>query len=48
MSIMPLDGIALWKVGIGEFIFTFLLALVVYMTTVYKKAETQSYRGLAI
>ncbi len=48
ISIMPLDGIPMWKAGLGEFIFTFLLAMVVYLTAVYKKAEGNQYRGAAI
>lgn len=48
MSIMPGDGVALWKAGLVEVIFTFMLAMVVYMTAVTKKAEGNSYRGLAI
>ena len=45
---MPLDGVPMWKAGLGEFIFTFLLAMVVYLTAVYKKAEGNQYRGAAI
>lgn len=48
ISIMPLDGIPMWKAGLGEFIFTFLLAMIVYLTAVYKKAEGNQYRGAAI
>lgn len=48
ISIMPLDGVPMWKAGLGEFIFTFLLAMVVYLTAVYKKAEGNQYRGAAI
>lgn len=45
---MPDDGAAIWQILIGEFIFTFLLAVVVYMTAVSPKAKGNSYWGLAI
>jgi aquaporin Z len=48
MSLLPGDGVALWKAGLVEVIFTFMLAMVVYMTAVNKKVEGNSYRGLAI
>ncbi len=48
MALMPADGVALWKAGLVEVIFTFMLAMVVYMTAVNKKVEGNSYRGLAI
>lgn len=46
--IMPLDGVSIRKAWLGEFIFTFLLAMVVYMTAVYKKTEGNQYRGATI
>lgn len=46
--IMPMDGVSIRKAWIGEFIFTFLLAMVVYLTAVYKKAEGNQYWGAAI
>lgn len=46
--VMPADGVALWKAGLAEFVFTFMLAMVVYLTAVSKKVEWNSYRGLAI
>jgi aquaporin Z len=48
MSLLPGDGVALWRAGLVEVLFTFLLVMVVYMTAVYRKAENHSYRGLAI
>lgn len=48
ITIMPMDGVTLWRAGLAEFLFTFLLAMVVYMTAVYKKAEGNQYRGFAI
>jgi len=48
MTLLPGDGVALWKAGLVEVIFTFMLAMVVYMTAVHKKSEGNSYRGLAI
>lgn len=48
MVIMPQDGVSMWKAWLGEFIFTFLLCMVVYLTAVYKKAEWNQYRGAAI
>ena len=46
--IMPMDWVSMRKAGLWEFIFTFLLAMVVYLTAVYKKAEGNQYRGAAI
>lgn len=46
--IMPLDGVSWIKAWLGEFIFTFLLVMVVYLTAAYKKAENNQYRGAAI
>jgi aquaporin Z len=46
--IMPLDWISIWRAWLWEFIFTFLLAMVVYLTAVYKKADGNQYRGAAI
>ena len=46
--VMPLDWVSMWKAWLWEFIFTFLLAMVVYLTAVYKKAEGNQYRGAAI
>jgi aquaporin Z len=46
--IMPMDGIALWRAWVAEFIFTFMLAMVVYLTTAYKRSELNQYRGAAI
>lgn len=48
ITIMPMDGISIWRAWLGEFIFTFLLAMVVYLTAVYKKVEWNQYRGAAI
>ncbi len=48
ISIMPLDGVSIWRAGLGEFLFTFLLAMVVYLTVFYKRSEANSYRGAAI
>lgn len=48
MLILPSDGVATWQILLGEFIFTFLLAMVVYWTAVSKKVKENSYRGLAI
>jgi aquaporin Z len=48
MSVMPADGISMRRAGLGEFIFTFMLAMVVYLTTAYKKSEGNQYRGAAI
>lgn len=48
MLVMPDDGAAVWQILLGEFIFTFLLAVVVYMVAVSPKAKGNSYRGLAI
>ena len=45
---MPADGVSMRKAGLGEFIFTFMLAMVVYLTAVYKKIEGNQYRGAAI
>ncbi len=46
--IMPMDGIALWRAWVAELIFTFMLAMVVYLTTAYKKSEWNQYRWAAI
>lgn len=46
--IMPMDWVSIRKAWLWEFIFTFLLAMVVYLTAVYKKAEGNQYRGAAI
>jgi len=48
MVIMPMDGISMWKAWLGEFIFTFMLVMVVYLTAAYKKTEGNQYRGFAI
>jgi aquaporin Z len=46
--IMPMDGIALWRAWVAEFIFTFMLAMVVYLTAAYKRSEWNHYRWAAI
>jgi aquaporin Z len=46
--IMPQDWVEIRRAWLGEFIFTFLLAMVVYLTAVYKKVEWNQYRGAAI
>lgn len=48
MLILPSDGVSVWQILAGEFIFTFLLAMVVYLTTVSKRAAGNSYWGFAI
>ncbi len=48
IAIMPADGVAMRRAWLGEFIFTFMLAMVVYLTAVSKKVEWNSYRGAAI
>lgn len=48
MTVMPADGVATRQILLGEFIFAFLLCMVVYLTAVSKKAQGNSYRGLAI
>lgn len=48
MLVLPDDGVGVMKILAGEFIFTFLLAMVVFLTAVSKKAEGNGYRGAAI
>lgn len=48
MLVLPSDGVSIWAILSGEFIFTFLLAMVVYFVAVSKKAAGNSYRGAAI
>ena len=48
MLIMPDDGISIRRILLGEFIFTFLLASVVYLVTTPKRTATHGYRGAAI
>lgn len=48
MTVMPADGVSLRRAGLGEFIFTFLLVAVVYLTAAYKRVEGNQYRGAAI
>lgn len=48
MLIMPDDGVSVMQILIAELIFTFLLAVVVYMVCIAKSAKENSYRGLAI
>ncbi len=48
MLVLPNDGVAVWQILVAEFIFTFLLAMVVYRTAFAKEVKENSYRGLAI
>ncbi|MBP6910684.1 aquaporin [Patescibacteria group bacterium] len=48
MLVMPADGVSTRQILAGEFIFAFMLAMVVYLTAVAKKAAGNSYWGLAI
>lgn len=45
---MPADGVSMRNAGLAEFIFTCMLAMVVYLTAAYKKVEGNQYRGAAI
>lgn len=48
MLILPDDGVSTWQILLGEFIFTFLLCMVVYMTAVAKSAKGSGYWGFTI
>ena len=48
MLVIPSDGYSLWQILSGEFIFTFLLAMVVYLVAVAKQSAGNSYWGFAI
>lgn len=48
MIVMPADGYSTRQILSGEFIFTFLLAMVVYLVAVAKHAAGNSYWGFAI
>lgn len=48
MNVAPAQGASWLQIGLGEFIFTFLLASVVFYTAVSKKVAGNSYYGAAI